>query len=68
MNLENSNLKKYENIIKIKIIGKNIDRFLNRLYKSNIELLDIDKINRKEIAAYDILPITIKDKLVTTYV
>lgn len=47
--MENRFLNKYENIIKIKIKGKNIDRFLNRLYKSNIELLDIDKINRKEI-------------------
>lgn len=47
--MENRFLNKYENIIKIKIKGKNIDRFLNRLYKSNIELLDINKINRKEI-------------------
>lgn len=47
--MENKFLKKYENIIKIKINGKNIDRFLNRLYKSNIELLDIDKINRYEV-------------------
>ncbi|MBQ7140703.1 MAG: sporulation protein YqfD [Bacilli bacterium] len=47
--MENRFLNRYENIIKIKIKGKNIDRFLNRLYKSNVELLDIDKINRKEI-------------------
>jgi len=47
--MENKFLNRYENIIKIKIKGKNIDRFLNRLYKRNIELLDINKINRKEI-------------------
>jgi ADP-ribose pyrophosphatase YjhB (NUDIX family) len=44
------------------------EEFKNMSIDSPYGLYEIAKINRKEIAAYDILPITIKDKLVATYV
>lgn len=39
----------FENTIKIHVIGKNIERFIQRLYKEKIELLNIKYINYKEI-------------------
>ena len=46
--MRNIVLNKFDNTVKLRITGKNIDRFLNRIFKSKIELLNIDKINRKE--------------------
>ena len=39
----------FENTIKIHVIGKNIERFIQRLYNEKIELLNIKYINYKEI-------------------
>ena len=39
----------FENTIKVQIIGKNIERFIQRLQKEKIELLQIDYVNYKEI-------------------
>ena len=39
----------FENTIKIHVIGKNIERFIQRLYSEKIELLNIKYINYKEI-------------------
>ena len=39
----------FENTIKVQVIGKNIERFIQRLHKEKIELLQIDYINYKEI-------------------
>ena len=44
--MQNTILNKIDSLIKIKITGKNIDKFINRLYKNNIELYDVNKINR----------------------
>jgi len=37
------------NCIKIKVIGKNIERFIKRLHNEKIEMLDIKYINYKEV-------------------
>ena len=47
--MENTTFNKFRNTIKIKIQGKNIERFIRRLYKNNIEILSIKYINRKSI-------------------
>lgn len=39
----------FENTIKIHVVGKNIERFIQRLYLENINLLNIEYINYKEI-------------------
>lgn len=39
----------FENTIKIHVVGKNIERFIQRLYNEKIELLNIKYINYKEI-------------------
>ena len=39
----------FENTIRIHVIGKNIERFIQRLYNEKIELLNIKYINYKEI-------------------
>lgn len=46
--MRNIILNKFDNTVQLKISGKNIDRFLTRIFKSKIELLEITKINRKE--------------------
>ncbi len=54
--MRNIVLNKFDNTVQLKIKGKNIDRFLNRIFKSKIELLQINKIDRKEavIRIYEI--------------
>jgi len=47
--LENRILDKFKDTIKIKVSGKNIDRFIKRLYKNNIEILSLKNINRNTI-------------------
>ena len=44
------------------------EEFQNMSIDSKYGLYEIAKISRKEIGAYNILPVTIKDKLVATYV
>lgn len=44
------------------------EEFKNMDINSPYGLFEIVRISKKEIGAYDILPITIKDKLVATYV
>ena len=39
----------FENTIKISVIGKNIERFIQRLYLENINLLKIEYVNYKEV-------------------
>lgn len=39
----------FSNCIKIKVIGKNIERFIKRLHNEKIEMLEIKYINYKEI-------------------
>lgn len=39
----------FENTIKIHVIGKNIERFIQRLYLEKINLLKIEYINYKEV-------------------
>lgn len=47
--MENREIYKLKNQIKIKITGKNIDRFIKRLYKNNIEILSLRYSDRKSI-------------------
>lgn len=47
--MRNLILNKFDNTMKLIIKGKNIDRFIERIFKIGIELLEIDKINRKEV-------------------
>ena len=47
--MENRILDKFKDTIKIKVSGKNIDRFIKRLYKNNIEILSLKNINRNTI-------------------
>jgi len=55
--LENKILDKFKDTIIIKVSGKNIDRFIKRLYKNNIEILSLKNINRNTI----IISIYLKD-------
>ncbi len=47
--MDNKILKKFNNTVKIKITGKNIDRFIKRLYKNNIEILSLNNLSRNSI-------------------
>ena len=47
--MDNKILNKFNNTIKIKITGKNIDRFIKRLYKNNIEILSLNNLSRNSI-------------------
>lgn len=44
------------------------EEFINMSIDSKYGLYEIVRISKKELGAYNILPITIKDKLVATYV
>ena len=48
-NLENRILDKFKDKIRIKVVGKNIDRFIKRLYKNNIEILSLRNVDRNTI-------------------
>lgn len=47
--MKNSFLDGFNNIIVLKIKTKNMDRFLNGLYKLNIDILKVNVINYKEV-------------------
>lgn len=47
--MENIEINKLKNKIKLKISGKNIERFIKRVYKNNIEILNLKYIDRKTI-------------------
>lgn len=47
--MANSEIKRLQNKIKIKVTGKNIERFIRRLYKNNIEILSLKYIDSKSI-------------------
>lgn len=47
--MENMEINRLQNKIKIKVTGKNIERFIIRLYKNNIEILSLKYIDRKTI-------------------
>ena len=58
----------FAKIISGKIKPGNGEEFKNMSANSPYGLYEIVRISKKEIGAYDILPITIKDKLLATYV
>ena len=47
--MKNSFILNFRSSIKLNIKGKNINRFLNKLIKQNIEILDIKNISYKEV-------------------
>ena len=47
--MNNEILNKFESYIKVKIEGRNIELFIKRLYKNNINIYDMKKINRNKI-------------------
>ena len=47
--MQNNILNKLNNILKVKIEGKNIERFIQRVNKKNIEILEIKYKNYKEV-------------------
>ena len=58
----------FATVLKGKIKQGKGEEFQNMSIDSKHGLYEIFKINRKEIGAYNILPISIKDKLVATYI
>jgi len=47
--MENREINRLQNKIKIKVTGKNIERFIKRLYKNDIEILSLKYIDRKTV-------------------
>ncbi len=47
--MKNIILDRFKNTVKVKIHGKNIDRFIKRLYKNQIEILNLSRIDRNTI-------------------
>lgn len=47
--MKNSFLLKFRSSVKLRIKGKNVNRFLNKLIHQNIELLEVKNINYKEV-------------------
>lgn len=58
----------FASILKGKVSNGSGEEFLNMSIDSPYGLYEVVKISKKEIGAYNILPITIKDKLVATYI
>lgn len=58
----------FATITKGKIKQGDGEEFQNMSIDSKYGLYEIVRISKKELGAYDILPVTIKDKLVATYV
>ena len=46
--MQNTFINKLDSLIKISVSGKNIDRFINRLYKNKIEIYNINKVSRNK--------------------
>lgn len=58
----------FATILKGKVSNGSGEEFQNMSIDSPYGLYEVVKISKKEISAYNILPITIKDKLVATYI
>jgi len=58
----------FATILKGKVSNGNGEEFQDMSIDSPYGLYEVVKISKKEISAYNILPITIKDKLVATYI
>lgn len=58
----------FATILKGKVKQGSGEEFKNMTKDSKYGLYEIVRISRKELGAYNILPITIKDKLVATYI
>lgn len=58
----------FATITKGKVKQGDGEEFQNMSIDSKYGLYEIVRISKKELGAYDILPVTIKDKLVATYV
>lgn len=58
----------FATVSKGKIKQGNGEEFKNMSIESKYGLYEIVKISKKELGSYNILPVTIKDKLVATYV
>ena len=66
--MENRYLEKYNNIIKIKIEGKNIDNYIKRIIKNKINIIKLIPISYKEV--HLIIKLSEYEKLIkykTTY-
>lgn len=69
----NEDLDKQERFYFAKVIGGKIkpgngEEFKNMSIDTKYGLYEIVKISKKELGSYNILPITVKDKLVATYI
>lgn len=58
----------FATILKGKVSNGNGEEFKNMSVDSPYGLYEVTKLSKKELGAYNILPITIKDKLVATYI
>ena len=58
----------FATILKGKVSNGSGEEFQNMSIDSPYGLYEVIKISKKEIGAYNILPITVKDKLVATYI
>lgn len=58
----------FATIVSGKVKQGNGEEFKNMSIDSKYGLYEIVRISKKELSAYNILPITIKDKLVATYI
>lgn len=58
----------FASVVNGKVKQGNGEEFQNMSIDSEYGLYEIVKINKRELGAYNILPITIKDKLVATYI
>ena len=47
--MKNIFLNKFENVVQISIKTQNLERLLNNIYKSNIDILNLEVLNYKEI-------------------
>ena len=48
--MKNNIINIFKNKIVLKVTGRKIDSFINRLLKNNINILDMEYINDKEIS------------------
>ena len=47
--MKNIFLNKFENVVQISIKTQNLERLLNNIYKLNIDILNLEVLNYKEI-------------------
>ena len=58
----------FATILNGKVSNGSCEEFQNMSIDNPYGLYEVVRISKKEIAAYNILPVTIKDKLVATYI